>query len=75
MNIEAARVHRLKNKLAIILGFCELLLGDMAPDDPRRPDVLQIQEAGKSALAELPPMPAHELEGAIGAPAEANHGK
>jgi len=75
MNIEPARVHRLKNKLAIILGFCELLLGDMAEDDPRRPDVLQIQDAGKHALAELPPLPAHELEGAIGEPAETNHGK
>lgn len=70
MNIEPARVHRLKNKLAIILGFCELLLGDIPEGDPRRADVLQIQEAGKHALAELPPLPAHELEGAIGEAAE-----
>lgn len=74
MNIEPVRLHRLKNKLAIILGFCELLLSDMAEDDPRRADVLQIQQAGKHALEELPPMPAHELEGAIGAPEE-KHGQ
>jgi hypothetical protein len=74
MNIDPVRVHRLKNKLAIVLGFCELLLADMPDDDPRRCDVLQIQEAGKDALAELPPLPAHELEGAIGGPTETNHG-
>ena len=28
--------HTLKNHLAIILGFAELLLQDAAPDDPRR---------------------------------------
>lgn len=65
MNIEPARVHRLKNQLAIILGFCELLLSDIADDNPCRADVLRIQEAGKSALAELPPLPAHELAGAL----------
>ena len=75
MNIEPARVHRLKNQLAIILGFCELLLSELAHDDPRRADVLRIQEAGKSALAELPPLPAHELGGAIDPSAEAKHGK
>lgn len=54
MNIEPARIHRLKNKLAIILGFCEILLGDMPADDPRRADVEQIFDAGRAALAELP---------------------
>lgn len=54
MNIEPARIHRLKNKLAIILGFCEILLGDMPDDDPRRADIEQILEAGRAALDELP---------------------
>jgi hypothetical protein len=70
MNIEPQRVHRLKNQLAIILGFCELLLGDLPEGDLRRLDVIRIQDAGKSALAELPPLPAHELADAIGAPQE-----
>lgn len=61
MNIEPARLHRLKNQLAIVLGFCELLLNDLGPDDPRRADVIRIQDAGKSALGELPPLPAHQL--------------
>lgn len=62
MNIEAANVHRLKNQLAIILGFCELLLEETSADDKKRPDLLQIQIAAKSALGELPPLPAHEFE-------------
>lgn len=47
-------LHRLKNQLAIVLGFCELLLDGMAADDARRGDVLEIQKAGQSALALLP---------------------
>jgi hypothetical protein len=53
--------HRLKNKLAIILGFCDLLVQEMPEDDKHRPDVLQIQEAARAALGELPPLPAHEF--------------
>jgi hypothetical protein len=60
MNIEAANVHRLKNQLAIILGFCELMLEDTPEDDKKRPDLLQIQMAAKSALGELPPLPAFD---------------
>ena len=67
MNIEAARVHRLKNKLAIILGFCELLLED-APDDQRKGDLLQIQTAAQNALGQLPPLPAHEFSSTLEAP-------
>jgi hypothetical protein len=73
MNIDPVRVHRLKNQLAIILGFCELLLSDMEADDPRRPDVVRIQDAGKSALGELPPLPAHEFS-RPDPPAEAKNG-
>lgn len=73
MNIEPVRLHRLKNQLAIILGFCELLLNDLDEHDPRRSDVLRIQTAGKSALAELPPLPAHETGNTD--PEESKHGK
>ena len=61
MNIDPVKVHRLKNKLSIILGFCELLLQDTEDGDERRGDLLQIQTAAKSALDELPPLPAHEF--------------
>jgi hypothetical protein len=61
MNIEPASVHRLKNQLAIILGFAELLLEEFPDGDQRRDDLLQIQEAARRALGELPPLPAHEF--------------
>jgi signal transduction histidine kinase len=65
MNIDPAGVHRLKNKLAVILGFCELLLSEMPADDPHRADVEQMQQAGQSALIELPPLAAHEIADAL----------
>lgn len=61
MNINPANVHHLKNQLAIILGFCELILEDCPDTDQRRADLLQIQAAAKSALGELPPLPANEF--------------
>jgi hypothetical protein len=42
--------HDLKNQLGIILGFSELLLADMADDDPRRPDVMEIRGALELAM-------------------------
>ena len=51
--VDLETVHRLKNQLAIILGFCELLLADTPPDDQRRADLLQIQTAGRTAIAML----------------------
>jgi len=59
MTIEPATVHRLKNQLAIIMGFCELLLSDLSPDSKHRADVIQIQTAGQSALDQLPQLAAH----------------
>ena len=72
MNFEPASVHRLKNQLAIILGFCELLLAELPKGDQARLDVLRIQEAGKSALGELPPLPAHAMND-IDTPTEVKH--
>jgi hypothetical protein len=65
MNIEPASVHRLKNQLAIILGFIELLLEEAPEGDQRRTDLLQIQRAALSALGELPPLPSHEFRSTI----------
>jgi hypothetical protein len=73
MNIEPAKVHRLKNQLAIILGFCELLLEEMPGEDVRRADVAQIQQAAKTALGELPPLPAHEFSSALDQSREKPH--
>jgi two-component system, cell cycle sensor histidine kinase and response regulator CckA len=41
--------HDFNNLLTVILGFCELLLVDLDPDDPRRTDVGEIQKAGTRA--------------------------
>ena len=74
MNIEPASVHRLKNQLAIIQGFCELLLIDLQEDDRRRSDVLRIQEACQSALKELPANPGSSLVDAGDHATEAKRG-
>lgn len=42
--------HTLTNYLAIILGFTELLLQDLPPDDPRRVDLEEIHRAATAAL-------------------------
>ena len=41
--------HDFNNLLTVILGFCELLLADLDPDDPRQADIAEIQKAGTSA--------------------------
>lgn len=42
--------HSLKNYIAIVLGYSDLLIADMAEDDPRRDDVTEIHKAAMSAL-------------------------
>ena len=41
--------HDFNNLLTAILGYCELLLADLNPDDPRQADIIEIQKAGTSA--------------------------
>jgi two-component system cell cycle sensor histidine kinase/response regulator CckA len=41
--------HDFNNLLTVILGYCELLAADLAPDDPSRADMAEIQKAGTSA--------------------------
>ena len=41
--------HDFNNLLTVILGYCELLLADLDPDDPRQADIGEIQKAGASA--------------------------
>jgi PAS domain S-box-containing protein len=41
--------HDFNNLLTVILGYCELLLADLDPDEPRRADIAEIQKAGASA--------------------------
>jgi hypothetical protein len=51
---ESPVVHQLKNHLSIIVGFCDLLLGDLPQDDRKRVDVEEVRKAGQAALDLLP---------------------
>ncbi len=42
--------HELRNQLAIISGYCDLLLDETPDGDPRRLDLLEIQRAVAAAL-------------------------
>lgn len=42
--------HDMKNQIGIILGFSELMLGEMGPDEARRPDVEEIRTAALRAM-------------------------
>ena len=47
-------IHTLKNHLAIIVGFADLLLADSAEDDPKRADLMEIHKAARDAMAMMP---------------------
>ena len=51
---ESDVVHRLKNHLCIIVGFCELLIADAAGDDRRRADLHEIRKAAQDAIDMMP---------------------
>jgi len=43
--------HDFNNLLTAILGYCNLILDDLPPEDPRRSDLEEIQSAGERAAA------------------------
>ena len=47
-------VHRLKNQIAIIVSYCDLLLSEVPADDRRRADLVEVHKAGKEAMALMP---------------------
>jgi two-component system cell cycle sensor histidine kinase/response regulator CckA len=47
--LAAGVAHDFNNLLTAILGYCELLLNDLPPDDPSTPDITEIQMAGERA--------------------------
>ncbi len=51
---ESELLHRFKNALALALGFCNLLLDEIEEDDPRKDDLMEIQQAILKATALLP---------------------
>ena len=47
-------IHRLKNQLAIVVGFSQLLLEEFPTTDQRRADLLALYEAAQNAFATVP---------------------
>ncbi len=47
-------VHILKNHLAVIVGFCDLLIADAPDDDPRTLDLHEVHNAARQAMAVMP---------------------
>lgn len=48
--LEPETEHTVKNHLAVIVGFCELLLNEVPADDPRRADVQEIDRAARALM-------------------------
>jgi hypothetical protein len=50
-------MHELRNHLAIILGFVEIILAETRPDHPRYEDLVEVRQAAVEAakLIGMPP--------------------
>jgi hypothetical protein len=57
-------IHRLKNHLAIIVGFCDLLVAECDETDPRRADLVEVNKAAREALALMPEVTRRAQNGA-----------
>ena len=49
--LDAETEHTIKNHLAVIVGFCELLLAETPSDDVRYADVQEINRAAHELMA------------------------
>jgi hypothetical protein len=49
--IDAEMEHTIKNHLAVIAGYCELLLGDIPKDDPHHADLQEINRSTRALIA------------------------
>ena len=47
------RLHDVRNQLSIIVGFCDLLLGEVPQHDRKHADLLEISKAAQAAIALL----------------------
>jgi hypothetical protein len=57
MTLDHEKEHALKNHMAIIMGYCELLMADTPRDDPRYGDILEMHRAATAVLALVTPAP------------------
>jgi hypothetical protein len=49
--LDAETEHTIKNHLAVIVGFCELLIADTPQDDPRRADLQEVSRSAHALMA------------------------
>jgi hypothetical protein len=47
--------HALCNQVAIVVGYCELLLDEVPADSPLRADLVEMHKAAMAAMAMLRP--------------------
>jgi hypothetical protein len=47
-------IHRLRNQLAVVVSFSDLLLLELPDGDPHRADVVEIHKAARAAMDLLP---------------------
>jgi len=57
MEPSASLIHELKNRLAIILGYGQLLAESLPAEDPRHADAMEILEAARQAVELLTARP------------------
>jgi len=50
---ESRRLHDVRNQLSIIVGFCDLLLGEIPEHDRKHADLLEVSKAAQTAIALL----------------------
>ncbi len=50
---EGRRLHNVRNQLSVILGFCDLLLGEIPEHDRKHGDILEMRKAANTALTLL----------------------
>ena len=48
--IDAETEHTIKNHLAVIAGYCELLVSEAPDDDPRKPDLEEMNRSARALL-------------------------
>lgn len=45
--------HTLRNQIAIVIGYCELLLGTLEANNPAREDIAEMEKAARTAMTML----------------------
>lgn len=48
---EGDLIHRLKNHLCIVVGFCDLVIADLPSGDRHRADLMEVHKAAMDAMA------------------------